>query len=88
MSTEEVITIAIGKLINWLVILIAGYFWLVINHIKKDINNVANYARQVNDDVQRLEEVATCIKIQLGKLQQYVDDNRTVCDERHKKSRK
>lgn len=74
MSTEEVITIAIGKLINWLVILITGYFWLVINHVKKDIDNVANYARETREDVEKLEEVATCLKVSLGKLQQQFDD--------------
>lgn len=85
MSTEEIIAIAMGKLINWIVVLVAGYFWLVINHVKKDIDGVANYARETQADVERLEEIATCLKVTVGKLQQSVEDIKESCERRHKK---
>jgi DNA anti-recombination protein RmuC len=85
MSTEEIVAAAISKLINWIIILVTGYFWLVINHIKKDINNVAEYAREVKGDVERLEDITTCLKINIGKMQQQVEDHIKVCTGRHKK---
>ena len=74
MSTEEIVTIAMGKLINWVAVLVASYFWLVINHIRKDINGVAENVREVKADVAKLEEIVTCLKITVGKLQQQIDD--------------
>jgi len=75
MSTEEIVTIAMGKLINWVAVLVASYFWLVINHIRKDINGVAENVREAKADVAKLEEIVTCLKITVGKLQQQVDDH-------------
>ena len=74
MSTEEIVTIAMGKLINWVAVLVASYFWLVINHIRKDINGVAENVREAKADVEKLEEIVTCLKITVGKLQQQIDD--------------
>ena len=75
MSTEEIIASAMGKLLNWVAVLVASYFWLVINHIKKDIDGVASNVREVKADVEKLEEVTMCLKITVGKLQQQVDDH-------------
>lgn len=86
MSTEEIIAIAMGKLINWIIILVTAYFWLVINHIRKDIDGVANYARETRSDVEKIEEIITCLKVTLGKLQQQVEDNKENCDRRHSKT--
>jgi len=74
MSTEEIIASAMGKLLNWVAVLVASYFWLVINHIRKDINGVAENVREAKADIQKLEEITTCLKINLGKIEQKIDD--------------
>lgn len=86
MSTEEFVKVAVGYFFNWFGILVAGYFWLVINHIRKDIDGVANYARETRSDVEKIEEIITCLKVTLGKLQQQVEDNQVNCDRRHSKT--
>lgn len=75
MSTEEIVASAVSKFVDWIAILVAGYFWVVINHIRKDVDNVAEYTRKVENDVTRLEEAMTCIKVTVGKLQQALEDN-------------
>lgn len=85
MPTEEIVTIAVSKLINLIIILITAYFWLVINHIKKDINNVANFARETREDVEKNEEILTCLKVAVGKLEQQVQDCRESCKIRYRK---
>lgn len=86
MSSEEIVAAAISKLINWIIILVTAYFWLVINHIRKDIDGLANYAKETRSGVEKIEEIITCLKVTLGKLQQQVEDNKENCDRRHSKA--
>lgn len=85
MPTEELVKIAVVKFIDVIAILIASYFWLVIKSVKRDVDGVAENNRSIQRDVERLEDVTTCLKIEVGKIKQQIDDNRELCDHRHKK---
>ncbi len=83
MSAEEIVKIAVGYVINWVGILVAGYFWLVIKNVRKDVDGVAQTVRRVEKDVEKLEEICTCLKIAVGKIEQTLKDNEKLCNERH-----
>lgn len=85
MFTEEIIKIIMGKLVNVAFGIVAGYCVLVIRNIYKDINKIGEISRECKNDIEKIENNIISLQINVGKLEQQMKDNATLCDSRHKK---
>jgi len=81
--TEEVIKIAIKYLINWVAVLGAGYIWLLIKNVRKDVDHIMKDNAKLNERINKLEDAYVQIKICISRVEQKLSDHEKLCNERY-----
>lgn len=89
MFGETLENIIKSRLFDYIIALGAGYFFLIIRGISKDISAIAQGLRDLKEDndkvIKELYDSRNETLIRLTKLEQKVCDHVTSCLRRHKK---